>query len=73
MGASYYKNEANKLLGIEYNSKRARRHFEDLSSTLKYLINEKNIRDKDIVELYNLLQNNKNKISILNKYINDEK
>lgn len=72
MGASYYKNEANKLLGIEYNSKRARRHFEDLSSTLKYLINEKNIRDKDIVDLYNSLQENKDKILILNKYVSKE-
>jgi len=73
MGAFYYKNEVARLLSIEYNSNKARRHFEDLTSALKYLIYEKNIKDKDITELYDLLQENKGKISILNKYINEEK
>ena len=73
MGASYYKNEVARLLSVRHNSERAKRYFKDLTSTLKYLINEKNIKDKDIIDLYNLLQDNENKISTLNKYINESK
>lgn len=73
MSGEHYKNEVARLLSVKRNAKRAQRHFKDLLLTLKYLINEKNIRDKEIVDLYNNLQENKGKISILNKYINEEK
>ncbi len=71
MSAEHYKNEVARLLSAKHNAKRAQRHFKDLIFTLKYLINEKNIRDKDIVDLYNSLQENKDKILILNKYISE--
>ena len=71
MSGEHYKNEVTRLLSAKHNAKRAQRYFKDLLLTLKYLINEKNIRDEEIVELYNNLQDNKNKISTLNKYINE--
>ena len=73
MSGEHYKNEVARLLSVKHNAKRAQRHYKDLLLTLKYLINEKNIRDKEIVNLYNDLQDNKDKISLLNKYIYEDR
>lgn len=73
MSGEHYKNEVTRLLSAKHNAKRAQRYFKDLLLTLKYLINEKNIRDKEIVDLYNNLQDNKDKISLLNKYIYEDR
>ena len=50
MSGEHYKNEVARLLSVKHNAKRAQRHFKDLLLTLKYLINEKELKKKqDII------------------------